>query len=36
MKNGSHTLNDIKPIVGIIGGTSQFGNWFKFFLKVKD
>ena len=33
MKNGSHTLNDIKPIVGIIGGTSQFGNWFKFFFE---
>ena len=22
-----------KPIIGIIGGTSQFGQWFRFFFE---
>lgn len=26
-------INDKKPIVGIIGGTSQFGQWFRFFFE---
>ena len=25
-----------KPIIGIIGGTSQFGQWFRFFFEKND